>query len=192
MGFAAAAMVMLAFSAHSAVVHYHEVAGRRLLVSQSGEAAAAIEHLQISERLGLIRSPEHTERLASALLHSDEPRKARPLIERLLAQRPGLHDWRVRLAATLLIEQRAAEAIAHLQAIIEWTRDAPDAASRRACSAAHRMLGDIAAAIGNDAAAQREFAMAQRLEATFAPGASVSSRSPPASATSNVRRASQP
>jgi hypothetical protein len=177
-GFAVFALALLAFTAHSAVMRACDVTGRNRLVQalpqglatpaedvNAAALAQATKRLMVIERFGLWRSLEHSERLAAALIWSDRPREARTVIERLLASQPGRHDWRLRLAGVLLAQGRLAESVAHLRAITAWTDGAQDAASLTIGASAHQMLGEIAAALGDDAAAAVEFQAVRRLRA---------------------------
>jgi hypothetical protein len=121
--------------------------------------------------------------LASALLHSDRPTRARPIVLRLLNERPWLHTWRIRAAGLALMERRVPEAITHLRTIIAWTEGSDETAAREACRTAHQMLGEIAQAMGDETAAKREFDAANGAESPMAR---------PLEAASNERVASQP
>ncbi len=164
-GFAALAMVLFTLSVHSGVIRFHEVAGNRMLQtihdrSLLGEDAlpteikTALGHFQICERWGLLHPSEIDHRMASLHLMSDSPQCAEPYIRRLIERRPDAGQWRLTLAAVLLLRGQAQEATLELQHVITALEQSP-ASSRNAkiLAAAHSMLGELLEAQGDSVGA---------------------------------------
>jgi len=164
--FIAIMLLALAFTVHSGMVRYHEVAAKRGLASLTHDMHAqksitgseeggallsrTIDHLQFCENWGLLRSPRHSERLATAYLWNDQPLQAEPSIRRLLTADPVRHDWRISLAAILLIRNQPQEAIAHLQFITAATVNGSSDSDRAAHDQARQMLDEIARAMSSE------------------------------------------
>lgn len=159
-GFAAVATVIFAFTAHSGVIRYHEIAGRKNAEDvlraaahnqpwNAQQLAAAIRHLQFCSAWGLVRPPMLDQRLASLMVMTDHPQHAEPYIRRLLQRQPYAADWRFRLAAILLVRGDAEQAVQELYVILAHIPHHPrdDQATGIAC-VAYEMLGDIRAAQG--------------------------------------------
>jgi Flp pilus assembly protein TadD/ferredoxin len=99
--FAAAALILAAFAAHSAFIRYHEVRGDRaygefLTAARTGPLDAgspavtgALRQLEITDRWGLYRPPTLSRRLATLHLMTGAPGRAEPYLERLRRSEPA-------------------------------------------------------------------------------------------------------
>jgi len=114
-----------AFTAHSAVVRWHEAAGlaafervRATLASGGNprdDLAAALDAHDVVERWGLSNPVDHSRRLASLHAWSGAPTRAEPHLRGVLAHAASDHEARMRLAAVLAGAGRTAESLAELR-----------------------------------------------------------------------------
>lgn len=143
----------------------HESTGRSPADERRQLLASAIAHLEVCDRWGLVRPPSLSPRLAALHLWNEQPVRAEPHIRRHLESQPMAHEWRMTLAAIVLMRSQPDEALAHLQWIISATESSltTDDFARAAAASAHEMTGDIAAASDQAEWAKREYQVAADL-----------------------------
>ncbi|MBM4112668.1 MAG: 4Fe-4S binding protein [Phycisphaerae bacterium] len=169
---AAGLLLALGLLAHSALIRWHDFRGGRAFASLvhrnargeslpgDRELRSAIDHLEFCDRFGLFRSPELSWQLASLHWLNGRPVAAAPHIARLLKHEPCAHDWRIKLAAAELGRGRSEAAETQLVEVLERTRAGSSESDRAVRSAAHVMLGDLAASRSDSAGALEHYRQA--------------------------------
>jgi ferredoxin len=157
--FAAVMLGILAATAHSGVIRYHEASAKRgmealaIQINQQQPLAGStllrkvIDHLKFGERWGLTHSPKSAEQFATAYLWNDQPLQAEPYVQQILQDNPGRHDWRITFAAILLMRRQPEQAQIALQEVLARTRDSRDEHDRVWHDQAQQMLDELARAV---------------------------------------------
>lgn len=126
--YATATVAFLAFSAHSAYVHYETRAGYQAFaasraVTADGDAAAlrgrALDHLLRAERTGLFRSQRLLGTIAAAYMGQGQWAEAEAVLKRIAARHPNRPDVHLELGRALLQQGRLTEAQAEFQQTLD-------------------------------------------------------------------------
>ena len=115
-------LLLVGFSAHSAVVRYHEFQGARLhrLAAASDRPdpvrrAAAVNHLEQAQRYGLLSSDRTDRMLIELLLQAGSRARAKAPLLRRIDRNPYDPHLRVQMAELLLLERHSSEAQRQLE-----------------------------------------------------------------------------